>query len=371
MFLRHGVTTVRNAADADGTSAGRSRTGPARGEFPGPRSFACGPVADGPRTMWANTRVIETRDDAAALLKEIVAGGFDCVKVYDDLTPEALAAIREEASRRGIPVIGHVPRRMAFEEAGLDDSQHIIGVAAGPGAPPTEFPANMSRWASVGDERLETVAAALLEHGGAITPTLVSTLSWTRLDEDPFTVHPELRLLPRFYQDVVWARSADMTDEVLAAGRTALDRQLPWIASLHARGVPIHVGSDALVFSAVPGISIHREMALLEQAGIAAEEVWALATRGNGEGLGEAGLGIVEEGAPADLLVFREDPTRNLAAWESLEAVVADGRLYRVDDLEAQIQLSRRYFEGWLFDRVTVEIARRTLAALQTTADER
>ena len=72
-------------------------------------------------------------------------------------------------------------------------------------------------------------------------------------------------------------------------------------------------------------------------------------------------LGRVERGAPADLLVFREDPTRDLDALSTLEAVVADGRLYTREHLDEELARRRRYFEGALFDAVSVTLTRRLL----------
>ena len=75
------------------------------------------------------------------------------------------------------------------------------------------------------------------------------------------------------------------------------------------------------------------------------------------EALRTPGLGTLVEGAPADLLVFRQDPTRDLAALASLETVVADGRAYSKAALDAAVQRHLEYAEAWL---------PRTLARLET-----
>jgi adenine deaminase len=96
----------------------------------------------------------------------------------------------------------------------------------------------------------------------------------------------------------------------------------------------------------LPGASLQRELALFAEAGIGIEQVWKLATRDAGQRLGIKGLGCVEAGAPADILVFRRDPTRNLDHRASLEAVVAAGRLYRSADLAKALQSSTGYFNS-------------------------
>ena len=70
------------------------------------------------------------------------------------------------------------------------------------------------------------------------------------------------------------------------------------------------------------------------------------------------GLGTLEAGAPADLLVFREDPTRDLAALSTLEAVVAQGRLYTRDSIERGLTAHRSQLESFLFDRIATAASR-------------
>ena len=79
-------------------------------------------------------------------------------------------------------------------------------------------------------------------------------------------------------------------------------------------------------------------------------------------------LGRLEEGAPADLLLFREDPTRDLAALDTLEAVVADGRLYRRDALERALELQREHFRGRIYDTLTLGAARAATTVMDTLA---
>ncbi|HKU08596.1 MAG TPA: hypothetical protein VJR30_21230, partial [Bradyrhizobium sp.] len=74
--------------------------------------------------------------------------------------------------------------------------------------------------------------------------------------------------------------------------------------------------------------------------------VWKLATRDAGERLGVAGLGRIEAGAPADILLFRRDPTATLDNLASLEAVIAGGKLYRMADLTSAQQETADYFNS-------------------------
>ena len=60
MDLAHGVTTVRDVGDPDGTILdSRQRIG--RGELPGPRIFACGPFIDGEPPVAPGKKMAETQ----------------------------------------------------------------------------------------------------------------------------------------------------------------------------------------------------------------------------------------------------------------------------------------------------------------------
>ncbi len=103
-------------------------------------------------------------------------------------------------------------------------------------------------------------------------------------------------------------------------------------------------------------------MDLFASCGIEPEEIWRLATSAAGEARGGGGPEQAANGAPADFLVLARDPTGELGALETLQAVVARGRLYRVTDPEAAIARRQRHFTRTIFDRLSVAAARREMS---------
>jgi hypothetical protein len=97
----------------------------------------------------------------------------------------------------------------------------------------------------------------------------------------------------------------------------------------------------AIISWHTPSTIPYEELRHLLEAAFTPEETWVAATRWAGESLGKPKLGRLEEGAPADFLIFREDPSHDLAALSTLEAVVAQGRLYRKEVLDGAIQRHR------------------------------
>ena len=109
------------------------------------------------------------------------------------------------------------------------------------------------------------------------------------------------------------------------------------------------------------GVNLWRELRLFVLAGLTPEQALAAATTVPGGFLPLPGLGRLEPGAPADLLVFGADPTRDLDALDSLEAVVAGGRLYTRSELDAQLARYQELAEGTLYDAISVMMVRRAL----------
>ena len=128
-------------------------------------------------------------------------------------------------------------------------------------------------------------------------------------------------------------------------------------------GVGVLAGTDVVNPWIVPGGGLHEELELLVDCGFSAEEALAVATREAGSRLGVAGLGRVEPGAPADLLVLREDPTRDLGALRSLETVVADGRPYDVASLRDEQAAFCERFSG-VFPRLLARLGRGAVTAV-------
>jgi len=96
------------------------------------------------------------------------------------------------------------------------------------------------------------------------------------------------------------------------------------VRAAYEAGVPIRVGTDA-GGSIGHGIAAE-EMLLLEQAGMAPLDVLAAASWGTREWLGFPGLA---EGGLADLVVYPEDPRKDLRVVRAPSRIVLRGRVIR------------------------------------------
>jgi hypothetical protein len=323
---------------------------------------------DGEPPLWKNTLVARNPEEGTRAVETLAARGYDCVKAYNELDAPTLAAIREAAHARGLPVIGHVPRRVPLEEARLDDVQHLTGVPL-PSDVELRFPHRLRDFETLDDARLERVIEASLANGSAHTPTLVTIDRLIHSEQLAALLElPELRLLPRFYREVVWSPQGgnrvarELDAEGFAIWRRAFAAMQRTLRRMGERGVRLHTGTDTLIAFVVPGASLHRELRLWVEAGFSPEEVLRASAHDSAADLGVPGLGELRPGAPAELLILREDPTQSLTALDTIAGVVRDGRLYTREMLDAQLARYRRHYDGTLYDAVVTPIVRRVLA---------
>jgi hypothetical protein len=348
LYLLHGVTTVRDTGNFTG-SIFPLREMVNSGRFPGPRIFACGTILDGSPPVRPGSCVVTNTDEARHCVEQQVAVGANCIKVYNNLSEAALAAIREATVPTGLPLIGHIPLAAPFERAGIVDVQHLTGVPALSHSPEAHYlDWLVDAWQQMDEARIDFIVRASVAQGIAHTPTVVvvNRISRVLTDYGAERNDPAALLLPRYYREQCsWDPGCSPSLSTVAPATIAafpgmIGKMKGVIRQLHAAGVPIYVGSDTLNPFVVPGAGMHEELQHLHDSGLTVEELWIAATRAAGAALGDPLLGTIQPGAPADLLVFHEDPTQDLAALASLEAVIAQGRLYRTDDLRAA---SRQY----------------------------
>jgi hypothetical protein len=368
-------TTIRDTGN-DGFLL-RYRINTADGRTAGPRIFTCGPYLDGEPPVWEFSRAINNQADADFFVNRLAAHGADFVKVFDRLTPEALAAIESAAKRHNLPVVGHVPEMVAFEKAHIDDVQHLTGVPVVPLQKYQDvtslYGARANGWRDLDEQRIRFIVQTSVAQHIAHTPTLVANDRISRLyDFNEQLVDPVAAILPRWYPDIVWPRyltgTGGLPGELQQAMRV-MHAQIPKmkevVRQLHQAGVKVHLGTDTLNPFIVPGESLHEEMQNFADAGYTPEEIWHAATRGNGASLPMPDLGVLKPGAPADFLVFKNDPTKNLDAFDSLEAVVVDGRFYYRTELEDAVLRYRRRFENPMYKFVTMTVMRRVVRRIR------
>ncbi|MFI1565751.1 amidohydrolase family protein [Streptomyces sp. NPDC020490] len=199
-----------------------------------------------------------------------------------DLAPswpaDAARAAIAEAHRLGARVTAHCFAENSLRdlvEAGIDCIEHATGLT---------------------DDLIPLFA----ERGVAIVPTLVNIATFPQLAAGGEARYPQ------------W--SAHM--------RRLYERRYDTVRGAYDAGIPVYVGTDAgghLAHGLVAG-----EVAELVTAGIPAVQALSATTWGARAWLGRPGL---EEGAPADLVVYEADPRADVRVLAAPRRVVLEGRV--------------------------------------------
>ena len=333
LFLAHGVTSVRDTGGAWPESLRGHARAIREGRLAGPRVFSCGPFLDGDPPSWPGARVVHDAAEARVAVDELVAAGYDCAKIYNELDAGAVDGILAAARDVGLPVVAHVPFRVPLVRLREVEVQHLMGLR--------------EDWHAVPDASLDAYVRTSVDRALRHTPTLVTFVRATRiLEAGHWAADPIGRLLPRYHREVLWNPARNPLAREQATDPERPETMKRAVARLHAAGVPVLAGTDTLNPFVVPGHALHEELGHLVEAGLAPAEAWAAASWRAGEALAVPGLGRITEGAPADLLLLDADPTRDLAALAGLRAVVAAGRLYERAALDAARARLLEHLEG-------------------------
>lgn len=103
---------------------------------------------------------------------------------------------------------------------------------------------------------------------------------------------------------------------------------------LQDAGITIAMGTDAGNIGTLHGPSIHREFALMKEAGLTPAEILRSATTNGALALGLAAeTGAIAPGMRADLVILDADPLADVANLQRVYRVLKDGVLYDPDAL--------------------------------------
>lgn len=343
LFLRHGITRVRNMADSSplGKALGFPHTPVLReaiaaGRKLGPQIFACGPFLDGDPPQNGITTPLSSPAAARAAVRQTAAEGFDCIKVYNRLQPEIFAAVVAEAKALGLPVMGHVPH-----DVGLD------GALAAPMKSIEHLNAYVDNFAGtyrVPPGGWAAAAAATVAAGVYNCPTLVI---WDQHPPPgglgPVEADPRYRYVPEYLR-WFWQIAYPELFNVSYADKDRypahiLQLALPMVKALYDAGAPLLVGSDANLTGIFPGWSALREMELLARAGLPNQAVLEAATLNPARMLDQAEhSGRIAVGHAADLVVLGSNPLADIRAVYDTAGVLVQGRWLSRQTLDQMLE---------------------------------
>lgn len=359
MFLAGGVTTIRNMWGSPFHLATRAAI--EAGTHPGPHINTTGPITDRPvadgRGIYPGTTLIENPADAADIVAEVAAAGYDAVKVYSYLTPDCLHALGRAAGDHGLPMVGHCPTTMSFEQAmdaGMTSFEHFLEVGrahlhGGAKLPPlgADIASHFERM-RVEIEFLDREAVRRL--GGELAarrvwncPT-ITALAQFSIPPAEALAHEGMQYVGKAASDLGRRRAERFSDMPRQLGlshvpRQALELSIEMVGLLHAEGAPLLLGTDSGSPLTPQGFTVADELEYFSQAGLSWFDVISAGTTATAAYLGQRDRGTLEVGKRADLVLVDRDPTIDpAAAMRSISAVFNNGFVFERSALDALLE---------------------------------
>ncbi|HUF66160.1 MAG TPA: amidohydrolase family protein [Gemmatimonadaceae bacterium] len=358
LYVANGVTTIRGMLGAPNQLALRERT--ASGEVTGPTIFVGAPSLNGQSAPDAAT--------AARLVREHKSAGYDFLKLHPGLQREAYDAIVATAREVGITFAGHVSSGVGLQrtmEARQSTVDHLDGyleasvspaVHARMSAGPVPFPEMV---ASVESARLQYWAGQTREAGTWNVPTMALWEAFYSPEPpEAFARRPEMRYAAPQMVNAWIRQKQNMAQTQRNQGVTAdaarryLEMRRIALKALADSGAGILMGTDSPQMFSVPGFSLHNEIALMQSAGLTAEQVLLSGTRNVARYAAEelkldGAFGTVAVGNRADLILLDANPLLDARNVAQPAGVMVRGKWLSAEDLQRGLEeIAARYRPG-------------------------
>ncbi|QPC97907.1 amidohydrolase family protein [Qipengyuania soli] len=349
--LAFGVTTIREMWGTQSTLDARKKI--ESGEMLGPRIVTAGAIVDGDPPIWPGSAVLADPLKARELVAEQKAAGYDFIKTYDELSPEAFAALVEAAREAGMPIAGHIPLAVPIADAakaGMKSFEHIGAKYESEILRP-EIDRKMMNWRSerfdlgaqllagtlsldaIYDwDKVRSFARTMVAAGVAATPTLAVDFGFlqTASEKEARLQRPSSRFssekMRANWREDRWMKELGWDDITIARLAAFLAGTQRIAAILYEEGVLILAGTDTGNPFMVHGYSIHEELEELRDAGLGNLGAIRAATINPAKFLGEEGQwGEVRLGARADLVLLAANPLDDVSNYYRIDGVVARG----------------------------------------------
>lgn len=326
LYLANGITTVRGMLGAPNQLDLRERAN--SGQLLSPTLYLAGPSFNG--------NSIESPEQAVEKVSRQAEEGWDLLKIHPGLTRAEYDALAEKAHQVGIEFAGHVPEDVGILHAlekGQQTIDHLDGYlqyAGGAGENPLD------------ESKLRESVQATVEAGARVVPTLAlwETIIGAR-ELDQLTSYPELEYMPA---EMVEGWTRNVRDRLENLPGTIQERKevarnrLRLLNELQKAGVGVLLGTDAPQLFSVPGFSVHREIARMQDAGMTSLEIIRSGTVNVGQYLADKdSFGKILPGHRADLILLEADPLMDLTSLRNQAGVMVRGRWLSRQEIDQRL----------------------------------
>jgi imidazolonepropionase-like amidohydrolase len=337
-LVANGVTAVRDEGGdlgqltswADGVHSGR---------LVGPTIFQVGPMLNG-RSFNRYQFAVVSPEQARTVVRLLKFEGVNGLEIERRVPRDVYIALMQEAKTAGLPVGGKVPIEITPVEASnagqaTVDNLETIYDGTFRAAHPNNVAEAIDIFLKAGGDS-DTLIATFRANGTAVTPCVSAFAD--EIEQANRT--PSERSNYRYVAKSQRVPSRPVSAADLADFRAMLSGLQRTIAKMQTSGLTLLAGSDIAAYR-VPGFSLQDELKALGNAGLTPIQVLQTATLNPAKVMGRtADYGSVVEGKIADLVLLDEDPTKDVAALQEINAVILHGQFFNEAALHEQLRLA-------------------------------
>jgi len=359
LFIMNGITTVRDAGGDLTSSVIKWNSKISKGNLIGPTIFTSGPKIDGPNPTWAGSLEIENAADISKALDSLEKLKTDFVKIYESkISREGYIETVKQATKRGLITSGHMPFTVELKEnidAGIGAIEHLYYVLKGCSSKEKEITQAIINkeygfWESMGKliATYDTITAQhtfqqLRDNNVYVVPTLHigNTLSYLDVDnheKDTYLKIIDSGIIKTYQGRINRALSSTDTARKKRKELNSLFKNLS--KSLFDAEVKLLAGSDSGAFNSYtyPGISLHKELEAMVNAGIS--PLGALQTSAyNGSSFlkKNTDYGSISLEKIADFVILNTNPLDDIKNTRDIYRVVKNNQTFNPKNIAKEI----------------------------------
>ncbi len=344
LFIKNGITTVRDAGGDLTTSVLEWKHQISQGELIGPTIYTSGPKIDGPNARWAGSLPVETSDDITMALDSLQQIKTDFVKLYDStISGDMYLNTISEAEKRSMITSGHMPFTVELQatlDAGLDAIEHLYYVLKGCSSKEEDITKaivnkELTFWKSMeqliatyDDEVAESTFQSLKNKDVYVVPTLHIGNVLSNLDE---VDHQNDEYLKFMSDGIIKTYEGRIKGALNASDKAKKDRKelnsffRILTKTLSDADVKLLAGSDSGAYNSYtyPGISLHKELEAIVATGISPLKALKTSAYNGAHFLKKNdAVGTIEVGKISDLVILNTNPLKDIKNTRDIHKVI-------------------------------------------------
>lgn len=344
LYIANGITTIRGMLGSDYQIPLAEEL--RRGDVLGPTFYVGAPSINGNSAPDAATAERMIRDHSAA--------GYDLQKIHPGVSLETWDHMAAVAAEVGLTYGGHVPADVGLVhaiETGMSTVDHLDGYVQAVASDDVVAQVNTGQAISlrglvegVDESKIAEIVQLTVDEDVYVVPTMYL---WENLygttDAEPFLNQPEMRYVSEAQKNAWRNQSAGGPSDEPAAVAAFLDLRKRILRELADAGAPIMMGTDSPQLFNVPGFALHREIAVMSDAGMTNQQILESGTVAVGRYVRDHlelddEFGTVAVGQRADLVLLGSNPLDDLGNLTDRVGVMVRGQWISGEEIDRGLE---------------------------------